>query len=385
MRNVTPTLGSAAQMSRRSFLKSAGAAGAIGLASPLYVKNAFSSSGELNLLTWSDQFPDPIIPRFEKLTGIRVSQSVFSQNEEQVYKLQNTEAAGFDLCQPARNRSVQFRDMDVLAPYDLAKLNNLSGIIPSMLRGSQDFWTWDDGLHHLPYCWRSEGISYRTDRLQIDFGTLGYGSLWEESVQGHTQGRAHSLLLGIGLWWDRSGRMASNRMLDGYVDEDRFRKVWDPILEFAVGHKRWVRQIWDSSDDAKAGMVANDVWIGQMLEGPSLSLKDAGQPVGFVSAKEGAPVSVDGLSLLKTAENIEEAYAFINYLMTPEVAAQMVDGSGYNPVISGAVALASEKFQRNFQLAYPGDALDKVWHWPPEPDWYRDIRAQYVRQFKIAS
>ncbi len=39
----------AAMISRRSLLKASAAFGAVGLASPLYVKNAFSSSGELNL------------------------------------------------------------------------------------------------------------------------------------------------------------------------------------------------------------------------------------------------------------------------------------------------------------------------------------------------
>ena len=59
-----------AMISRRSLLKASAALGAVGFASPLYVKNAFSSSGELNLMNWSDEFPDPVIPNFEKATGI---------------------------------------------------------------------------------------------------------------------------------------------------------------------------------------------------------------------------------------------------------------------------------------------------------------------------
>jgi spermidine/putrescine transport system substrate-binding protein len=44
----------AAMISRRRLIKAGAALGAVGLAGPLYVKNAFSSSGELNLLMWSD-------------------------------------------------------------------------------------------------------------------------------------------------------------------------------------------------------------------------------------------------------------------------------------------------------------------------------------------
>ena len=47
------------------------ALGAIGLAGPLYTKNALSSSGELNLLMWSDEFPAPVLENFEKASGIK--------------------------------------------------------------------------------------------------------------------------------------------------------------------------------------------------------------------------------------------------------------------------------------------------------------------------
>ena len=46
-----------AQMSRRALLKSAAAMGAVGLTAPLYIKRSLASSGELNLLMWSDEFP----------------------------------------------------------------------------------------------------------------------------------------------------------------------------------------------------------------------------------------------------------------------------------------------------------------------------------------
>ena len=105
-------------ISRRSLLKASAALGAVGFASPLYVKNAFSSSGELNLLMWSDEFPDPVIPNFEKASGIKVNQTPFSQNEEQINKLQATGGEGFDLCQPTINRAPQYKDLNVLAPFD---------------------------------------------------------------------------------------------------------------------------------------------------------------------------------------------------------------------------------------------------------------------------
>jgi spermidine/putrescine transport system substrate-binding protein len=370
--------------SRRTMLKSAAAAGAIAAVGPMYVRDAFSSSGELNLLMWSDEFPDPVIPNFEKATGIKVNQTPFSQNEEQINKLQATGGEGFDLCQPTANRAPQYKDLQVLAPFDMNRLKNMSALIPSMINNSKSLWTWDDGLYHLPHCWGSEALSYRTDLYPGDVNNLSFGSLWDEAVKGHTQGRGHSFLLGIGLWWDYSGQQPSDRMRDGYKDPDTFKKLWDPILKFAIEHKSWVKQFWDSADNTKSGLMENDVWIGQTWDGPPLTLKKEGKPVNYTSPKEGAIVWLDGLSLMKSAKNLDQVYEFINYLHTPEVSAQVSDGSNYNPVVTGADALTSEAFKKNFQEAYPGDALDRVWPWPAEPAWYAEIRSQYVDQFVAA-
>jgi spermidine/putrescine transport system substrate-binding protein len=378
------TLLAARAFNRRTMLKGAAATGAVALGFPMIVKDAFSSSGELNLLMWSDEFPDPVIPNFEKASGIKVNQTPFSQNEEQINKLQATEGEGFDICQPTSNRAPQYKDLQVLAPWDTNKLKNMSGLVPSMIANSKSLWTWEDGLYHLPHCWGSEALSFRTDLYKGDLTKLSFGSLWDEEVKGHTQGRGHSFLLGIGLWWDHTGKQPSNRMHDGYKDEASFKKLWDPILAFAIEHKSWVKQFWDSADNTKSGLMENDVWIGQTWDGPPLSLKKEGKPVSYQAPVEGAIVWLDGLSLMKKAKNTEQAYAFLDYLHTPEVSAQVSDGSNYNPVVTGADALTSEAFKKNFQEAYPGDALDRVWPWPAEPSWYAEIRSQYVDQFTAA-
>lgn len=374
----------AAIISRRSLLKASAAFGAVGFASPLYVRNALSSSGELNLLMWSDEFPGDVIPNFEKASGIKVNQTPFSQNEEQIKKLQDANGEGFDLCQPTRDRAPQYKELGVLAHFDMNKLANIGNLLPSMLEGSTSLWTWEDGLYQLPHVWGSEAISWRTDLYKENPADLSFGSIWDDSVKGHVQGRPHSLLLGIGLWMDGNGKLPTNRMLDSFKDEDNFKKIYDQILPIAIEHRPWIKQFWDSADDTKSGLMQNDVWIGQTWDGPPLSLKKEGKPVSYQAPKEGAITWMDGIALVKTAKNIEQLYAFLNYLYTPEVSALIADSSGYNPVVTSAEALTSDTFKKSFHEAYPGDALKKLWHRPPEPAWFGEIRTQYADKFKNA-
>ena len=377
------TVLAAQAFNRRTFLKGTLGAGIATMAAPYLVGNAFATSGELSVLTWSDELPDPILPEFTKKTGIKVKTTPFSQNEEQINKLQATDGEGFDLCMPSFSRAPEFRELEILAPLDTSKLH-LDALLPAMLAGSTGLWTWDNKLYHVPHCWGTEAISWRTDKTTLEYKDLSYGTLWSPEYKGKMQGRPHSLLLGIGLWWDATGKLPSDRMRDSYKDEASARRIYDEITKFAIANKGQIKQFWNGADNTKSGFMDNGCVIGQTWDGPPLSLKKQGKPVTFVAPQEGAITWIDGWSLTKGAKNFDEAYAFINFLHTPEVSAMISNGSGYNPVVKGADAYLSEVTKNNFADAYPGDALDKLWLRPPDTSWYTQLRNEYAERFKAA-
>jgi spermidine/putrescine transport system substrate-binding protein len=381
--STTQTLLAARVFTRRLLLGGTAVATTAAAMGPWYVKSALSSSGELSILNWDDELPNPVIPDFEKKSGIKVKTTPFSQNEEQINKLQAAGGEGFDLCQPTRDRAPQFKDIGVLAPFDTNKLH-LDNLVPAMLEGSTSIWTWDGKLYHVPHCWGSEAISWRTDLTSLQYKTLSYGTLWNDEYKGKIQGRPHSLLLGIGLWMDATGKVKSNRMLDAFENEEKFKKIYDVILKFAVDHKAWVKQFWDSADNTKSGLIENGVVIGQTWDGPALSLKKAGKPVSYMAPQEGAIAWIDGWAITKAAKNQEQAYEWINYLHSTEASAKVAEGSGYNPVVKGAEKLLSDVARKNFAEAYPEDALSRLWNRPPESSWYADLRTEYAEKFKAA-
>ncbi len=377
------TVRAAQAFTRRTLLTRSALLGTAAAAGPWIVRDALSSSGSLNLLNWDDELPEPLIPTFEKKTGIKVNTTPFSQNEEQINKLQATGGGGFDLCQPTADRAPQFKDLEVLQPLDPKKLS-LDAILPAFVSLSAKLWTWDGKLYHTAHTWGSEAISWRTDLATLDYKTLSYGSLWDEKYKGKVQGRPHSLLLGIGLWMDATGKLPSNRMLDAFKDEASFKKIYDQILPFAISKKSWIKQFWDSSDNTKSGLLDNGVVIGQTWDGPALSLKKQGKPVSYMAPQEGAITWLDGWSMPKAAKNVEQAYEWLKFCHSQEGSAMIAEGSGYNPVVKGADALLSAGAKKNFQEAYPGDALDRLWPRPAEPTWFAELRAQYAEKFKAA-
>lgn len=370
--------------SRRSLLKGSAALGLGAVASPAIVSNAFSSSGTLSIINWDDELPDPLIPNFEKATGIKVTSTPFSQNEEQINKLQATGGAGFDVCQPTHDRALQFKDIDVLQPIDPKKFDPTGSIVPGLLKASTNAWTWDGKLYHVPHVWGTEAVAYRNDLTKIKAEDLSFGTLWNDEYKGKVIGRPHSLLLGIGLWMDGAGKLPTNRMLDAYKSEESMKKIYDELLKFAIAHKPWIKQFWDSGDNTKSGFDTNGCVIGQTWDGPVISMKKAGKPMTYQAPKEGAIGWVDGFSLVKGAKNLDQAYEWLKWTHSAEASALAAENSGYNPSGIGAEKLLSEKAGTIFKEAYPGTSVDRMWWRPIEPTWFAELRGQYAEKFKAA-
>ena len=74
-------------VTRRSVLQRAVAAGAVASVGPWFVRDARSSSGELNWFTWEDYAPKALMDKFTKDTGIKINVTLFDSNETQLNKL----------------------------------------------------------------------------------------------------------------------------------------------------------------------------------------------------------------------------------------------------------------------------------------------------------
>ena len=148
---------------------------------------------------------------------------------------------------------------------------------------------------------------------------------------------------------DATGKLPSNRMMDTFADPDTMKRIWTELTKFAIDHRPWVKQFWDSADNTKSGFLENEVWLGQTWDGPALSLKKSGQPVTYMAPKEGAIAWLDGLALVKGAKNIEQVYALLDYIYTPEVAAQLAAV----PTERAVVALTTEIASRSGSSTTP--------------------------------
>jgi spermidine/putrescine transport system substrate-binding protein len=370
---------------RRRVLTTTAAAG-LGVAAPAIIsRKALSSSGELNLYTWSDYVYPEMVKSFESQTGIKLNLATYGSNDEVLNRLRAAGGSGFDVVMPSIGYTPAWVEQELLQPLDESKIN-VDGVIPSMWASSAELGAVQGGRRYTsPFNWGTEALCIDTEAVEPVYGELGYGSLWAPEMVGKVTCRAHSGLLGIGIYLDSIGEVPSDRMRVTYTDEAKMREIYEKLAAFAIEHKDRVIQFWSNAQETEAAFLQNGAVLGQTWDGPAMRMQtDSGGRYTYLAAKEGALTWMDSMGIPVGAENVEQAYAWLNWYYTPEHAAIHVRNSGYNSCTNGAAELAGEEYAANFARAYPDNAIENLWWYPPEPPWFVAARNEFRDRFLSA-
>ena len=381
-RNTIATL-KAARVSRRNVLKGALAAGAVGALSPAFVRNAFSSSGELNFLGWAgyDAFPG-IFAEFEAATGIKINFSGMGSQDE-MFAAITAQPEGFDISEPTGDRLVNWREGGYIQAWDEAKAN-VAGIEPAILTGMVGNMMVTDGARYgVPSIWGTETLCYNKDEVQLTDGALSLAALWDEAYTGRVTVRGHSGLAAIGLMLDKQGKLPHS-YAESWESEEKMVANYDVILGVALENRAKVAQFWTNENEAQGAFRTNGVVIGHNWDSSAAALMKEGMPIGYIAASEGAFTWMQNFVLLKGAKNSEQAHAWAAWINSAEGGHKWATAYGSNPCAIGAVDLADDFSKAFFTAAYPGDALSKLFWWPSTSGWFVTKRNEYADKFLAA-
>jgi putrescine transport system substrate-binding protein len=124
--------------------------------------------------------------------------------------------------------------------------------------------------------------------------------------------------------------------------------------------RRYVRK-FESSEYADA-LANGDICLAVGYSGDSFRARDRareaenGIKIDYAIPKEGAPILLDNLVIPKDAPHVEEAYAFIDFLLRPEIAAR---NTNFTHLANGVLASKSaiDKNISGNESIYPDAAV----------------------------
>jgi spermidine/putrescine transport system substrate-binding protein len=372
------------RMSRRHLLQGAAVTTGAALATPWLARRGLAqSAGTVNIFAWAGYLNDEMLAAFTAATGIQTNYTPYGTNDELLNQMRANNGGGFDLIWPTVDRVPNYVEFGLVQPIDESRIE-VARVLPSAWENSVNLGAVVNGARYqVPTDWGTEALSFDRDQMPLEYGTASYGDIWGEAAVGKATVRGHSGLVGLGLWMEAQG-MLPRPLLDAYRDPDAQIEVFDVIVAEAIARKGNIIQFWSNENEAQGAFRVNGAAIGQTWDSTAAGLAREGLPVGFIAPVEGALAWMEGLSIPAGAENLDEAYAFINWMLTPEAGAMYTNATSINSTAVGSDQLLSDEARAFFAAAYPGDALSRLWWWPIQESWYITKRNEYQDRFLSA-
>lgn len=387
-RATAPILSAARAFNRRTLLRGALCTGTALGVGPFVLPRRSLAAGEVNVFAWGDYaqtFQDHIIGGFEEKSGIKVNLSTYGSNDEAENKLRAAGGKGFDVIFPSVTNGPRYYPEDLLQPLDESRIN-VDAIIPSIYRDTVKLGGTHRGSRYvIPWDWGTEGITFDSSQLPLEDSEVSFGSLWQEGLTNAAAFRQKSALFGVGLYLDAIGEVPSNRMLDFYAREEDARRIFEACSKFIIDRKENIGAFWNNATEATAAFTDAGCVIGQTWDTTGILLGLEVDPkYKYRAPKEGIITWVDGIAMPSGAENVDQAYEFINFILTPEMGGAFANATGYNSCVAGAEEHLAEANKQIFKEIYTPEVLDNLWWWQAEPPWMAPLQGQYAEQITNA-
>lgn len=377
------TVTAARDMRRRTLLKAGAAAGALAAAGPFGSRRVLAQDRTVDVYAWNDYITEDMTAAFTEATGIQVNLSVYGTNNEVLNVLRASQGAGYDIVFPSVTTLQAWYDAgDLLQPIDETKVA-VDHIVPAIWERSLDLGATRRGQRYaIPFNWGTEGITFDSSERGYAPGSTSWNDVWSDENSGVVTVRPRSALTAMGVMIDGTGEM----MDAAHQEEGVAREVLDQALAFALDHKSWVRQFWNDTPAIQNAFLQNGALVGICWDGPSLNLwRETEGRIKYLSPNEGALTWLDTMCIPAGAEHVDEAYEFINFMMTPEMGAAHANHSGYNTAAEGAAEHLVPDAQEKFNYAYNnGELIANLYWWKPEPQWFQQLRQEYIERYEAA-
>ena len=322
----------------------------------------------LRLLTWGDYAPEAMLQKFKAETGITVEVTL-SNNEDMISRLRATGGAGFDLAQPSQDRITgPLLEFGIYKPIDLSQINT-DLFIPDLLNATKQNASVNGRLYAVPYAWGTEGLV--VDRAKAP-NLNSFTALCDPAYKGRISMRLKRTTLLSMAFADGDDPFAA------YGDKDRYRAIIERAGQQLAACKPNVKAYWSGSDDLLNMLRSGEIVASEAWDSTGFKVNAENPNINFVPPTAGALGWIDTFALPARGHADAAAYKWINFIMRPENAAQIVNSSGSFSASKGSVNLVSEKLRTAFQQAFTPAAIANIKWFPAIPPGLEEMEGKIL-------
>lgn len=339
------------KLTRRRFLQYGGitlGAAALAACAPEKERETATETGakdlgdRLVLVTWPNYHELANFEAFEKATGVKVDVKVFGSNEEMLAKLQ-VGSTGWDVFVPTNYTITTYADLGLIEPLDLSRIPNYDSTKYEQRFLDASKVPGDDATYAIPKNWGTTGYAYWSDEIPEEPTT--WKEFWDNTM-GPWSGKVtiHDYMLTtIGNALKYYGYSFNS------IDPDELAKAEEVLLE-AKPH------LFGITSDYQPPMRAKDAWVSMAWTGDALQMNRDEPDIKYVLGREGGELWEDNWAIVPESARKDAAYAFLDFMIDPQIAAKETLFHGYPQVDQRATDLLPDEILTN-PIVYPAPEL----------------------------
>ncbi len=316
------------------------------------------AAGTVHLYNWSDYIGPTTLADFEKATGIKPVQDVFDSNETLEGKLL-AGRTGYDVVVPSNHFLGKQIKAGAFQKLDRSLLPNYANLDPALMKRLEKN---DPGNQYaVPYLWGTNGIGYNVEKVKA---VLGVDTIDSWAVLFEPENMKKLSTCGVAFMDSADEMLPAVLNYMGLDPNSSNPKDYQAAEKKLLAVRPYVTYFHSSkyiTDLANGDICVAAGFSGDVFQARARAEEaKKGVKLAYAIPKEGGNLWFDVLAIPKDARNVKEAHALIDYLLKPEVIAQVSDYVGYaNPNLKAKALM--EQAVATDPAVYPAqDVLDKM-------------------------
>jgi putrescine transport system substrate-binding protein len=305
----------------------------------------------VNVYAWAEYFPPSVIEKFQKETGIHVNYSVFDSPDAAETTL-SAGSSNYDIvtmnASPHLAREIP---KGFWKKLDYAKIPNARNADRGILHILQQV---DPGNQYaVPWMWGTVGVMYNVDKAKAILGDTAITSL-DVVLNKSSAARFEKCGISILDSWQDIMPMVSRYLGQPQLSDDpaKLNAVVAKLAEIKpllrrISSSGYYEQLADGELCLAIG-YSGDAMIARRMAGEG----NTKVRIDYAYAREKVPLFVDSIVIPADSPNPDGALQFINFMMRPEISAEVTRFIGFASGNAAAVPLLEPALRDN-TVVYP--------------------------------
>lgn len=290
---------------------------------------------KLILYSWVDYMPQSVMDAFTEEYGITFEYIAYETEEEVVENIQ----AGndYDLVLLNPEFIPQMVEEDLLKPLDYRNIPNFKYVSANF----RDL-VFDPGnTYSIPFHWGTTGLLVRTDL--VDRPITSWNDLWDPAFAGK-----------VGIWTIPRSMIPIALKAQGFSANSEDLEELEMTRQYLSQLKANAVNVSGLESSVVPMLESGELLITYGWAYDAALAQETNMPIEYIIPQEGTILWMDNFIIPANAQNPRGAEIFLDFILQPEIAGQIVNESYYPMAVDGIEPFVLPKILQN-PVIFPDD------------------------------